>query len=208
MEAGDRSKGRGFATSFDFLPADDFGVVSGEVSPDPSLQVRCRRRRGRSVSESSPVSCLFTSCKMHAAALRSAAEAEQSGARRVAQDERLGWQRCSASADQGGAAADRPDSSVHLNLKPKLHSVIPLRPLRLLSRKLPLAAGQEPCLAQEAHGGGLRMGDALQETGHGASGEVFTGLLHRRNAGLFRNGDAVEAGDADVRGHMTPKISE
>ena len=52
------------------------------------------------------------------------------------------------------------------------------------------------------------MGDALQETGHGASGEVFIGLLHRRNAGLFRNGDAVEAGDADVRGHMTPKISE
>ena len=149
---------------------------------------------------------------MPAAALRSAAEAEQSGARRVAQDERLGWQRCSASADQAGAAADRPDSTVHLNLKPKpkpkLHSVIPLRPLRLLSRKLPLAAGQEPCLAQEAHGGGLRMGDALQETGHGASGEVFTGLLHRRNAGLFRNGDAVEAGDADLRGHMTPKISE
>ena len=121
-------------------------------------------------------------------------------------------QRCAASTDQGEAAADRPDSSVHLNLKPKpkpkLHSVIPLRPLRLLSRKLPLAAGQEPCLAQEAHGGGLRMGDALQETGHGASGEVFTGLLHRRNAGLFRNGDAVEAGDADLRGHMTPKISE
>ena len=122
------------------------------------------------------------------------------------------WQRCAASTDQGEAAADRPDSSVHLNLKPKpkpkLHSVIPLRPLRLLSRKLPLAAGQEPCLAQEAHGGGLRMGDALQETGHGASGEVFTGLLHRRNAGLFRNGDAVKAGDADIRGHMTPKISE
>ena len=121
-------------------------------------------------------------------------------------------QRCAASTDQGEAAADRPDSSVHLNLKPKpkpkLHSVIPLRPLRLLSRKLPLAAGQEPCLAQEAHGGELRMGDALQETGHGASGEVFTGLLHRRNAGLFRNGDAVEAGDADIRGHMTPKISE
>ena len=122
------------------------------------------------------------------------------------------WQRCAASTDQGGAAADRPDSSVHLNLKPKpkpkLHSVIPLRPLRLLSRKLPLAAGQEPCLAQEAHGGELRMGDALQETGHSTSGEVFTGLLHRRNAGLFRNGDAVEAGDADLRGHMTPKISE
>ena len=52
------------------------------------------------------------------------------------------------------------------------------------------------------------MGDALLETGHGASGEVFTGLLHRRNAGLFRNGDAVKAGDADLRGHMTPKISE
>ena len=45
------------------------------------------------------------------------------------------WQRCAASTDQGGAAADRPDSSVHLNLKPKLHSVIPLRPLRLSSRK-------------------------------------------------------------------------
>ena len=48
-------------------------------------------------------------------------------------------QRCAASTDQGEAAADRPDSSVHLNLKPKpkpkLHSVIPLRPLRLSSRK-------------------------------------------------------------------------
>ena len=53
----------------------------------------------------------------------------------MVQDERLGWQRCAASTDLGGAAADRPDSSVHLNLKPKLHSVIPLRPLRLSSRK-------------------------------------------------------------------------
>ena len=48
-------------------------------------------------------------------------------------------QRCAASTDQEEAAADRPDSSVHLNLKPKpkpkLHSVIPLRPLRLSSRK-------------------------------------------------------------------------
>ena len=68
VEAGDRSKGRGFATSFDFLSAEISGVVSGEVSPDPSLQVRCRRRRGRSGSGSPPVSCLFTSCKMPAAA--------------------------------------------------------------------------------------------------------------------------------------------
>ena len=98
-------------------------------TPTPYSLVRCRRRRGRSVSGSSPVSCLFTSCKMPAAALRSAAEAEQSGARRVAQDERLGWQRCSASADQGGAAADRPDSTVHLNLKPKPDPLIQLFPL-------------------------------------------------------------------------------
>ena len=41
VEAGDRSKGRGFATSFDFLPADDFGGVSGEVSPDPSTPTPC-----------------------------------------------------------------------------------------------------------------------------------------------------------------------
>ena len=60
---------------------------------------RCRRRRGRSVSGSSPVSCLFISCKKPAAALRSAAETKHSGARRVAQDERLGWQRCAASTD-------------------------------------------------------------------------------------------------------------
>ena len=144
MEAGGRSKGRGFATSFDFLPAEISGLYLGKFpqtprcnpyslhllpTPTPYSLVRCRRRRGRSVSESSPVSCLFTSCKMLAAALRSAAEAEQSGARRVAQDERLGWQRCSASADQGGAAADRPDSSVHLNLKPKPNPLIQLFPL-------------------------------------------------------------------------------
>ena len=47
-------------------------------TPTPYSLVRCRRRRGRSVSESSPVSCLFTSCKMHAAALRSAAETKKS----------------------------------------------------------------------------------------------------------------------------------
>ena len=69
--------------SFDFLTAEISGVVSGEVSPDPSTptpcsHVRFRRRRGRSVSESSPVSCLFTSCKMPAAALRSAAETKKS----------------------------------------------------------------------------------------------------------------------------------
>ena len=71
VEAGDRSKGSGFATSFGFLSAEISGVVYGEVSPDPSLQstpytysllpkpyslVRSRRRRWRSVSGSSPVS--------------------------------------------------------------------------------------------------------------------------------------------------------
>ena len=43
-------------------------------TPYSLLLVRCRRCRGRSVSGSSPVSCLFTSCKKPAAALRSAAE--------------------------------------------------------------------------------------------------------------------------------------
>ena len=42
---------------------------------------------------------------MPAAALRSAAEAEQSGARQMAQDEGVGWQRYAASTDLGGGAA-------------------------------------------------------------------------------------------------------
>ena len=74
-------------------------------TPYPYSLVRSQRRRGRSVSESPPVSCLFISCKTPAAALRSAAETKNSGARRVAQDEGFGWQRCAASADLGGAAA-------------------------------------------------------------------------------------------------------
>ena len=91
----------------------DFGDVGGEASPSCLLSpassppVRCPRQR----------CALLTKQKNH------------SGARRVAQDERLGWQRCSASADQGGAAADRPDSSVHLNLKPKPNPLIQLFPL-------------------------------------------------------------------------------
>ena len=71
--------------SFDFLPAEISGVYLGKfpqtlytysLLPKPYSLVRCRRRRGRSVSGSPPVSCLFISCKTPAAALRSAAEIE------------------------------------------------------------------------------------------------------------------------------------
>ena len=74
--------------SFRFLPAEISGLYLGKFpqtprcnpySLSPYSHVRSRRRRGRSVSESSPVSCLFTSCKMPAAALRSAAETKTFG---------------------------------------------------------------------------------------------------------------------------------
>ena len=67
-------------------------------TPTPYSLVRCRRRRGRSGSGSPPVSCLFTSCKMPAAALRSAAETKNIRARG-------GWRRM---RDWDGRGAPRP----------------------------------------------------------------------------------------------------
>ena len=115
VEAGGRSKGRGFATSFDFLPADDFGVVSGEVSPDPSTptpyslnhtpssdvgDVGGEAALGRLLSPDSspPVRCPRQRCAL-------LPKQKHSGARRMVQAEGFGWQRCAASADLGGAAA-------------------------------------------------------------------------------------------------------
>ena len=88
----------GFATFFDFLPADDFKVVSGEVSPDPSCKSDVGDVGGEAAPGSPPVSCLFASCKMPAAALRSAAETKNIRARG-------GWRRLK---DSGGRGAPRP----------------------------------------------------------------------------------------------------
>ena len=73
-------------------------TYSLHLLPTPYSLVRCRRRRGRSVSGSSPVSCLFTSCKKPAAALRSAAEIKNNRARG-------GWRWMRDWADEG---APRP----------------------------------------------------------------------------------------------------
>ena len=87
-------------------PSSDVGDVGGEASPSRLL----------SPASSPPVRCPRQRCAL-------LPKQKHSGARRMAQDERLGWQRCAASADQGGAAADRPDSSVHLNLNLNLNFI-------------------------------------------------------------------------------------
>ena len=94
--------------SFDFLTDDDFGGVSGEVSPDPSLQSllttptpyslhlpptpssdvgdvggEASPSRLLSPASSSPVRCPRQRCAL-------LPKQKHSGARRVAQDERLG----------------------------------------------------------------------------------------------------------------------
>ena len=99
--------------SFDFLTAEISGGVSGEVFPDPSLQslphkpyslprtpssdvgdVGGEASLGRLLSPDSspPVRCPRQRCAL-------LPKQKHSGARRVAQDEGLGWQRCAASAD-------------------------------------------------------------------------------------------------------------
>ena len=108
---GGRSKGRGFATSFDFLSAEISGVVSGEVSPDPSTPTPYTYSLpptpssdvgdvgGEAAPGSPPDSCLFTSCKKPAAALRSAAETKKNIRARG------GWRRMRYWGDEG---APRP----------------------------------------------------------------------------------------------------
>ena len=120
VEAGDRSKGRGFATFFARLPAEISGVYLGKfpqtplcnllptptpysLNPTPSSDlgdVGGEASLGRLLSPDSspPVRCPRQRCAL-------LPKQKHSGARRVAQEERLGWQRCAASTDQGGAAA-------------------------------------------------------------------------------------------------------
>ena len=104
VEAGERSKGRGFATSFDFLPADDFGGCIWGSFPRPlytysllprqmSVTSGAKRLRGRLLSPASspPVRCPRQRCALLP---------KQKNIRA-----RGGWRRMK---DSGGRGAPRP----------------------------------------------------------------------------------------------------